>query len=173
MRDLRPFETEAEVARETLRLKRLIEIHDELGTLHLDPHVEQLLAEWERLQTAELLQCEDHMLKIAGHLCMEAGQADLWRRIFVAAMAGSQVDPDDELRFLDHNFGIDIIKPGRLPTWVDDPADDTRKRVQCPECGALAEVDMNSAERLLASKPARVRWTCTCGWNVDVPIEPA
>jgi len=90
--------------RERIRLERICDIHAELAAAHLDPAVEKLLDELGVLDMANWTDGEDYMLRIAGKLCMEYGQPALWRAIFTAARSGCQVDPDDEKRFLDHNF---------------------------------------------------------------------
>jgi hypothetical protein len=45
--------------------------------LALGPYAESLLAELEKLN----VESERHLLKVAGYLCLEAGQPDLWRRM--------------------------------------------------------------------------------------------
>jgi hypothetical protein len=104
LREPRPFETERDLVHDKMRLERYLAIHRELDTFHLPARVEKLLNELGVMDDTYALAESDYMLRIAGHLCMEAGQAELWRRIFTAARDGSVVDPDDELRFLDHNF---------------------------------------------------------------------
>jgi hypothetical protein len=104
LRDPRPFETERELVREKMCVQRVCAIYQELKTLTLDPRVKKLLLEVESLHFDLQMHEEHHILTIAGQLCMQAGQPELWRQIFTAAMDGNVVDPDDELRFLDHNF---------------------------------------------------------------------
>jgi hypothetical protein len=104
LREPRPFETEADLVRERIRLERICAIAAELRAAHLDPTVMKLLQELERLDSDNWADGEDHVLRIAGKLCMEYKQHELWREIFTAARAGSCVDVDDEKRFLDHNF---------------------------------------------------------------------
>jgi hypothetical protein len=104
LRDPRPFETERDLVRDKMRLTRILAIHRELDTFQLPQRVEQLLSEWDVLDDTYALAESDYMLRIAGHLCMEAGQAELWCRIFTAARDGCVVDPGDEMHFLDHSF---------------------------------------------------------------------
>jgi hypothetical protein len=106
LRDPRPYETEADLVRERIRLERICAIHKELDEFHLDPAVEKLLDELGELEMANWIEGEDYMLRIAGKLCMEFEQPDLWCQIFSTARHGSHVDLDDEKRFLDHNFDV-------------------------------------------------------------------
>jgi hypothetical protein len=101
MRQARPFESERELARDAIRSHRVIQIQRELDTFDLPEPVEKLLSELDQLANQYVVWEMDHVLKIAGHLCMQAGQAELWEQIYRATLDGCQVKPGDEMRFLD------------------------------------------------------------------------
>jgi hypothetical protein len=67
---------------------------------HLDAAGQQLLRLLGQLLGEGLVAESDRILAIAGQLCMQFEEPDLFRRIFAVALDGCQIDPDDEIRFL-------------------------------------------------------------------------
>jgi hypothetical protein len=82
--------------REIIEVCKLLEMTDAPELRH--EQVNRLVALYGQQES----DCEDHVLRIAGRLCMEYGQTELWEQIYREAREGGcQVDLGDEMVFLD------------------------------------------------------------------------
>jgi len=81
------------------RLDEWIEIYATLHT-QLDEAGQQLLHRLDNLHGAALVDEADRILAIAGRLCLEFEEPELFRGIYAAALDGCQVKPGDDMRFL-------------------------------------------------------------------------
>ncbi len=83
----------------------LIAIYDELRALLPEDGQRELVNRLDRLWAQACSNGEDHVLRIAGQLCIEYGQPELWEQIYREAMEGCSVEVGDEQTFLGFRQG--------------------------------------------------------------------
>lgn len=86
-----------------------IAIYDELKALLPGERGQALGNRLAELSGALGANYEDHVLRIAGRLCMEYGQTELWEQIYREAREGCHVALGDEMVFLDETPKPDAV----------------------------------------------------------------
>jgi hypothetical protein len=81
------------------RLDESITIWDDLHA-QLGSAGHWLLRRLDQLHGEAIVEESDRVLAIAGRLCMQFEEPELFRRIYAIALYGCQINPGDELRFL-------------------------------------------------------------------------
>ena len=94
-----------ERAAQRVRLHEICQVSELLASSSNDAR--QLVNRLCNLFCEELVDEGSHVLRLAGLLCLEYGQPELFELLFREALEGCKVNVGDELRFLE-------LPPGRL-----------------------------------------------------------
>ena len=79
---------------------RLTEICDLTSRLQATTGSSESVNRLVALYGQQLADCEDRVLRIAGRLCLEYGQRELWGQIYQETLDDDGLPPGDEMAFL-------------------------------------------------------------------------